>query len=148
MATLKGAQLSPTKMPIASHGDASSVKCARYVITAGAAIATSDVLQFGNLPHYARVVDAILLSDQGITINVGDTGNAGNAALATRYFAAQAVVANTAVRMTAGTGFHLVPTIGATLITGVATVASAAATKLELVVFYVVEDTGVGYPAT
>jgi hypothetical protein len=141
MATYKGAQLSPTKMPIPSHGDASSVKCQRFVITAGAAIGTSDVLQFGNLPHYAKVVDAIVLSDQAITLNVGDAGDAD------RYFAAQALTANVAARMTVGTGFRTTPALGALLITGAATVASGAATKLELMVFYVIEDTGVGYPA-
>lgn len=141
MAALKGTQVT-SDMPIPAHGDASSVKCQRFVVQSGAAIATTDTIDFGDLPHYARVVDVIALSDQAITLNVGDAGDVD------RYFAAQALTANTAARMTVGTGFRRTPALGALRITGAATVASGAATKLELLVFYVIEDAGVGYPAT
>ena len=141
MPTYRSSQLTADN-PVPSHGMASSVHTQRFIIQTGAAIATTDPLLFGDLPHYARVVDMIALSDQAITLNIGDSGDVD------RYFAAQALTANVAARMTVGTGFRRVPDQTVLRITGAATVASGAATRLELLVSYVIEDTGVGYPAT
>ena len=59
MATYQSEQVS-ARMPIPSHGLGSSVYCQRFKVTISAALTTSDVIQFGYLPKYARVVDAVL----------------------------------------------------------------------------------------
>jgi len=149
MATYKSTQVTD-QMPIPSHGLASYVNSQRFVVTLGAAITTADVLQFGYLPKFARVLDMILKAtdvDTGatpaITLNVGDAGDPD------RFFAAStAGQAGGVVRMSAATGFNVRFDDGV-LITGAAAVnpAAGAAGSLELTVFYAVEDTGVGYPA-
>jgi len=107
------------------------------------------VLQFGYLPKYARVVDAILkasdLDTNGsptIALNIGDAGDAD------RLFAASNVgQAGTIARMTATTGFGY-RYDDETMITGAPSTnaATGAAGTIELFVSYVVEDDGVGYP--
>jgi hypothetical protein len=148
MATYQSQQVSD-RMPIPSHGFGSSVYCQRFKITTTAALTTADVLQFGYLPKYARVVDAILkasdLDTNGtptIALNVGDAGDAD------RLFAASNVAqAGTIARMTATTGFGY-RYDDETMITGAPSTnaATGAAGTIELFVSYVVEDDGVGYP--
>lgn len=148
MATYRSDQVT-FEMPIASHGEAGTVRCARFKVTVGAALTTSDAIQFGYVPHYARIVDATLkatdMDTNGsptLTLNVGDSGDAD------RLFAASTVgQAGTIARMTATTGFgyrYDTPT----LITGVpaANAATGVAGTIELFLFYTVEDDGVGYP--
>jgi len=148
MATYQSQQVQD-EMPIPSHGEASTVRCQRFKVTVSAALTTSDAIQFGYVPHYARIVDAVLkasdLDTNGsptLTLNVGDAGDAD------RLFAASTVgQAGTTARMTATTGFgyrYDTPT----LITGVpsANAATGAAGTIELFLFYTVEDDGVGYP--
>lgn len=148
MATYSSQQVTD-RMPIPSHGFGSSVYCQRFKITTTAALTTSDVLQFGYLPKYARVVDAWLkasdLDTNGtptLAINVGD------AADADRLFAASTVgQAGTAAKMSVATGFGY-RYDDETLITGAPSTnaATGATGTIELAVFYTIEDDGVGYP--
>lgn len=148
MATYSSQQVTD-RMPIPSHGFGSSVYCQRFKITTTAALTTSDVLRFGYLPKYARVVDAWLkasdLDTNGtptIALNVGDSGDAD------RLFAASTVAqTGTVAKMTVATGFGY-RYDDETLITGAPSTnaATGAAGTIELAVFYTIEDDGVGYP--
>lgn len=124
--------------PIPSHGMASNVIAQRFRVTVGAS-AVGDTVEFGYLPHYAKVTDAVIVSTGAVTLNVGDADDVD------RLFAAQVVAANTVVRMTAATGFRMTPQEPPVLIVGTATAAGAAGV-IELIVSYVVENEGVGYP--
>lgn len=148
MATYQSQQVQD-EMPIPSHGLGASCYCQRFKVTISAALTTADVIQFGYLPKYARVVDATLkgtdMDTNGtptLAFNVGDAGDAD------RLFAAS-TVGQTAViaRMTATTGFGY-RYDDETLITGAPSTnaATGAAGTLELFVFYTIEDDGVGYP--
>jgi hypothetical protein len=148
MATYQSQQVQD-EMPIPSHGFGSSCYCQRFPVTITAALTTSDVIQFGYVPKFARVVDAILVGTDmdtngtpTLAFNVGDAGDAD------RLFSA-AVTGQTAVatRMTATTGFgHRYD--DETLITGAPSTnaATGAAGTLTLYLFYTIEDDGVGYP--
>jgi hypothetical protein len=148
MATYQSQQVQD-EMPVPSHGFGSSVYCQRFKVTTTGALTTSDTIQFGYLPIYARVVDAIIkasdLDTNGsptLTLNVGD------AADPDRLFAASTVgQAATAARATAATAFGY-RYDAQTMITGApaANAATGAAGTIELFVFYTVEDDGVGYP--
>lgn len=148
MATYQSQQVQD-EMPIPSHGEASSVRCQRFVVTIGAALTTADAIQFGYMPAYARTVDATV---QGTDMDTNGTPtlafNIGDAGDVDRLFAASIVgQAAGIVRMTATTGFgyrYDTPT----LITGAPSTnaATGAAGTLTLYVWYVVEDDGVGYP--
>lgn len=148
MATYQSEQVSQ-KMPIPSHGLGSYANTVRFKVTLGAAPTTSDTIQFGYVPKYARIVDAILkASDMDtngtptLALNIGDAGDAD------RLFAASQVGRTGSIeRMTATTGFGY-RYEDKTLITGVASTnaATGAAGTLELFLTYVVEDDGVGYP--
>lgn len=137
MATFKSDQLIADN-PVPSHGMASNVTTQRFKVTVGAT-AAGDTVEFGFLPHYAKVTDAIIVSTGAVTLNVGDADDPD------RLFAAQAVAADTVVRMTAATGFRMTPQEPPRKIIGAAT-AIGAAGVLELLVSYVVENEGVGYP--
>lgn len=148
MATYKSQQVTD-RMPIPSHGLGDSVYCQRFKITTTGALTTADVLQFGYLPKYARVVDATIkasdLDTNGsptLTLNVGDAGDAD------RLFAASTVgQAGTAARMSVATGFGY-RYDDETLITGApaANAATGVAGTIELLVSFTIEDDGVGYP--
>lgn len=150
MATYQSQQVQD-EMPIPSHGLASKVHCQRFKVTIGAALTTSDAIQFGYVPQYARIIDAILkgtdMDTNGtptLAFNVGDAGDVD------RLFAASTVGQTAAIaRMSVTTGFgYRYDTAGGTLITGAPSTnaATGAAGTLELFLFYVVEDDGVGYP--
>lgn len=146
MATYQSPQVRD-EMPIQSHGLANT-HTVRFPVAVSTA-ATTDVIQFGYVPKYARIVDATLMStdiDTGATpavaIDVGD------AADVDRLFAASTVGQTGAVaRMTATTGFGY-RYDDETLITGAfsTAAATAAAGTVTLILTYVVEDDGVGYP--
>lgn len=148
MATYQSQQVQD-EMPIPSHGEASTVRCQRFKVTIGAALTTADVIQFGYLPDYARVVDAILKGTDmdtnatpTLAFNVGDAGDVD------RLFAASTVGQTASIaRMTAITGFGQ-RYDASTLITGAPSTnaATGVAGTLELFLWYVVEDDGVGYP--
>lgn len=148
MATYNSQQVTD-RMPIPSHGLASYVNVSRFPVTIGAALTTDDVINFGYLPIYARVIDAYLeASDMDthgtptLAFNIGDSGDAD------RLFAASiAGQAAGITRMTVATGFgHRYD--AKTLITGAPSTSAAtgAAGTLTLTVLFVVEDDGVGYP--
>lgn len=150
MAAYKSQQVT-NKMPVPSHGDASYLNVQRFVVTTTAALTTADTIQFGDLPAYARVIDAYLeatdLDTNGsptIALNVGD------AADVDRYFAA----ANTGqaggvTRMTVATGFGYRYGKAGGRITGAPSTnaATGVAGEIALTILYVVEDPGDGYPA-
>jgi hypothetical protein len=148
MATYQSQQVQD-EMPIPSHGLAGSVRCQRFKLTITAALTTSDVLQFGYLPKYARVVDALLLATDmdtngtpTLAFNIGDAGDVDRLFAATTAGQAAGVT-----RMSATTGFgHRYD--DETLITGAPSTnaATGAAGTLTLFVWFVVEDDGVGYP--
>lgn len=146
MATYRSQQVTD-EMPITSHGLANT-HTVRFPVAVSTA-ATTDVLEFGYVPIYARIVDATLIAtdiDTGatptVTINVGDSGDVD------RLFAASTIGQTGGVaRMATTTGFG--HRYGATtLITGAfaAAAATAAAGTITLILTYVVEDDGVGYP--
>ena len=148
MATYQSRQVQD-EMPIPSHGEASTVRCQRFVVTIGAALTTSDTIEFGYVPHYARVVDATLqatdMDTNGtptLAFNIGDAGDVDRLFAATTAGQAAGIT-----RMTATTGFgHRYDE--PTLITGAPSTnaATGAAGTLTLYLYYVVEDDGVGYP--
>lgn len=148
MATYQSQQI-VDKMPIASHGLGSSVKVARFPVTIGAALTTADVIQFGYMPIYARVIDAYVeatdMDTNGsptLAFNIGDAGDVD------RLFAAStAGQAAGVTRMTAATGFGY-RYDAKTLLTGAPSTnaATGVAGTLALTVLFVVEDDGVGYP--
>lgn len=147
MATYRSQQVTD-EMPIQSHGLANT-HTVRFPVTLSAAVTTADAVQFGYVPQYARIVDAVLQSTDidtngtpTVTINVGDAGDVD------RFFAASTIgQTGGVVRMSVTTGFgYRYDT--ATLITGAfaANAATGAAGTLTLYLTYVVEDDGVGYP--
>jgi hypothetical protein len=148
MATYQSQQVSG-QMPIPSHGDASSLKCQRFVVSVTAALTTSDAIEFGYLPDYARVIDAYVeatdMDTNGtptLAFNIGDSGDVDRLFAATTAGQAAGVT-----RMSAATGFgHRYD--AATLITGAPSTnaATGAAGTLALTILYVIEDDGVGYP--
>jgi hypothetical protein len=148
MATYQSQQVQD-RMPIPSHGLASYVNVQRFPVTISAALTTADVIQFGYLPIYARVIDAYLeatdMDTNGtptLAFNIGDAGDADRLFAATTAGQAAGVT-----RMTAVTGFgHRYD--AKTLITGAPSTnaATGAAGTLTLTVLYVVEDDGAGYP--
>ncbi len=146
MATYKSPQVT-AEMPIPSHG-LPNTHTVRYPVTLGAAITTADVIQFGYVPTFARIVDATLVTtdmDAGatLTFNVGDAGDVD------RLFAAASGQAAAVTRMTATTGFgYRYDTLGGTMITGAiaANPTTGAAGTITLFLTFVVEDDGEGYP--
>lgn len=127
---------------VAAGGPAGAVLCAFATVTCDAAPATTDTINFFDLPAGARVLLAVLESSDmdtdvspTLTLNVGDSGSAA------RYFSAstvgQAGTLSTAIA-TAGHGNKYTQT---TRITGVAqaNATAGAAGTLTLTMFYVVE---------
>lgn len=149
MATYSSPQVT-NEMPIQSHGLANT-HTVRFPVTLSAAVTTADAVRFGYVPQYARIVDATLMCTDidtngvpTVTINVGDAGDVD------RLFAASTVgQTGTVARMSLTTGFgYRYDTEGGTLITGAfaANAATGVAGTLTLILTYVVEDDGVGYP--
>jgi hypothetical protein len=141
MATYSSSQVT-NSIPLSHHGPGGNVKVAFADINCTAAPSTSDTINFFDLPAGARVLFAILESDDmdtngtpTLTINVGDAGSA------TRYFSAstvgQAGTLSTAIA-TAGAGYS---NTAKTRVVGVAgnNAATGAAGHLYLTMFYVLE---------
>lgn len=128
--------------PISGNGEAGSVKAAFFEVYCSAALTTSDTLQFGYLPANARIVDAILESDDldtggspTLTLNVGDAVDPD------RFFAASTVgQAGTASFASAVAGLFL-KTTTKTLITGApaANPATGVAGSIRLCILYIVD---------
>lgn len=148
MATYNSQQVTD-KMPITSHGLAGKLMAFRFPVTIGAALTTSDVINFGYVPKYFRVIDAYLeatdMDTNGsptLAFNIGDAGDVDRLFAATTAGQAAGVT-----RMTAVTGFGY-RYDDKTLLTGAPSTnaATGAAGTLALTVIGVVEDDGVGYP--
>jgi hypothetical protein len=129
-------------VPLVTHGLSGTLKCAFATVACTAAPSTSDTLNFFDLPAGARVVLAVLESDDmdtngtpTLALNIGDAGSA------SRYFSAstvgQAGTLSSAIA-TAGAGFS---NTAKTRVTGTASTnaATGAAGNVYLTMLYIVE---------
>lgn len=127
---------------VASAQSSGDVLCAYAEVVFTASPATTDTINFFDLPANARIVGMTLESTDmdtngspALTINVGDAGSA------TRYFSASTVgQAGTAAVATAVTGLHY-KTTAKTRVVGTAgtNAATGAAGTLYLSCLYIVE---------
>lgn len=141
MATFQSQQVA-RKMPIPSHGDASSLKAQHFQIVLGATSA-ADVIQLGYLPDYAVPVGVVVHHTAAIAlITVGTT------AAAAGLLASTAVVANTPLRGPVATELFKNVGLGQRLITATIGTGGGSAGTLNVMIEYLVEDQGVGYPFT
>ncbi len=139
MATYYSKQVTDN-MPIPSHGTASSLKAAHFQIVLGATLA-ADVIQLGYLPDYAVPTRITVHHTAAITlITVGTT------AAPAGLIASTAVVANTPLTTTVQTELFKNVGLGQRLITATVGVGGGSAGTLNVLVEYLVEDQGVGYP--
>ena len=140
MATLQSTDIT-LRTPIPGFGaGGGQVRRQLATVTIPAATATTDVIQFFNLPPNSVVIDGWLKADDldtgtTVTINVGDSGDVD------RYFAASTVAqAGGVVRMTVATGFN-VTNVYKTLVTGaLAAGPSTTAGTLTLCLYYTCEE--------
>lgn len=131
-----------SKMPIPSSGIASSVKAAHFQIALGAT-AAADVINLGFLPDYAVPIGVVVHHTAAIAlITVGTT------AAPAGLLASTAVVANTPLRGPVSTELFKNVGIGARLVTATIGTGGGSAGTLNVLVEYLVEDSGVGYPFT
>lgn len=141
MATYQSRQVTD-KMPIPSHGPASSVKAAHFQIALGATLA-ADVIQLGYLPDYAVPIGVTVHHTAAIAlITVGTT------AAPAGLLASTAVVANTPLRNAVATEMFKNVGLGQRLVTATVGTGGGSAGTLNVCVEYLVEDAGVGYPLT
>lgn len=128
--------------PTATHGLSGNVKVAYGEVACAAAPATTDTLNFFDLPASARILFAVLESDDmdtngtpTLTLNIGDSGSA--ARLFSASTVGQAGTESTAF-VAGSVGFK---TAAKTRITGVAqaNAATGAAGTVRLAVAYIVE---------
>ena len=139
MATFKSLQVT-NKMPIPSHGAASSTKVAHFRIDLGAT-AAADVIQLGYLPDYAVPVDVVVHHTAAITgLSVG------TAASAAGLMANAAVAANVPLRTASAPELFKNVGLGQRLVQATVGGTGGSAGTLNVAVSYVVEDQGVGYP--
>jgi len=141
MATYSSSQVAGN-IPLSHHGMGGTLKCAYATVAVPSTIATTDTINFCDLPAGARVVLVAIEADDldtngtpTITINVGDAGSA------TRYFSASTVAqAGTLSTATAVAGAGFLNT-AKTRVVGVlqANPATGAAGNIYLSVLYVIE---------
>ena len=141
MPTFRSRQVTE-RMPIHSHGDASSIKAAHFQIELGAT-AAADVIELGYLPDYAVPVDVTVHHTAGITgLSVG------TAAAPAGLMANAAVSANVPLRTASGPQLFRNTGLGKRLVTATVGTGGGSAGTLNVMVEYLVEDQGVGYPFT
>lgn len=141
MATFQSQQVA-RKMPIPSHGDASSLKAAHFQITLGAT-AAGDVVQLGYLPDYAVPTRVTVHHTAAIAlVTVGTT------AAPAGLMASTAVAANTPLTQAVQTELFKNVGLGQRLVTATIGTGGGSAGTLNVLVEYLVEDAGVGYPFT
>ena len=141
MATFKSQQVA-NNMPIPSHGMASGTKSAHFQIALGATTA-GDVIQLGYLPDYAVPVEVMVHHTAAITaLTVGTT------AAPAGLMASAAVAANTPLRTASAPELFKNVGLGQRLVTATVGGSGGTAGTLNVLVQYVVEDQGVGYPFT
>ena len=138
MATFNSQQVTD-KMPIPSHGYASSTKCQHFSMLLGAT-AAADIINLGDLPDYAVPVEIIVHSTVAITLSVGTTATPAG------LMASAAAAANVPLRSALATELFKNYGLGTRRVTATVGGAGAAAGVLNVAVFYLVEDQGVGYP--
>ena len=138
MATFNSQQVTD-KMPIPSHGYASSTKCQHFSIALGAT-AAADIINLGDLPDYAVPVEIIVHSTVAITLSVGTTATPAG------LMASAAAAANVPLRSALATELFKNYGLGTRRVIATVGGAGAAAGTLNVAVFYLVEDQGVGYP--
>lgn len=141
MATYRSLQVT-NKMPIPAHGYASSLKAQHFQIVLGAT-AAADVIELGYLPDYAVPVNVTVHHTAAIT---GLT--VGTAADPDGLMANAAVVANVPLRTANGVELFKNLGLGGRLITATVGGTGGSAGTLNVLVEYVIEDAGVGYPST
>lgn len=141
MATFKSLQVT-NQMPIPSHGMGSGTKSAHFQIALGAT-AAADVIQLGYLPDYAVPVEVIVHHTAAITgVTIGTT------AAPAGLMANAAVVANVPLRTASAPELFKNVGLGQRLVTATVGATGGSAGTLNVLVLYVVEDQGVGYPFT
>jgi hypothetical protein len=141
MATYNSTGVS-TSAPTIGHGLSGNLKVAYAEVVCSAAPATTDTLNFFDLPVNARIVLAVLESDDldtngspTITLNIGDSGSA------TRLFSASTVAQAGTASTALAAGAVGYKTTAKTRIVGVpqANAATGAAGTIRLAVAYYVE---------
>lgn len=141
MATFQSQQVT-NKMPIPSHGPASSVKAAHFQIALGAT-AAADVIQLGYLPDYAVPINVTVHHTAAMTgLAVGTVADPDG------LMANAAVVANVPLRTASAPELFKNTGLGARLVTATVGGTGGSAGTLNVCVEYLVEDQGVGYPFT
>lgn len=141
MATYQSQQVT-NKMPIPSHGMASSLKAAHFQIALGATSA-ADVIQLGYLPDYAVPTRVTVHHTAAIALMT-----VGTAAAPAGLMASTAVVANTPLTQAVQTELFKNVGLGQRLVQMVIGAGGGSAGTLNVLVEYLVEDAGVGYPIT
>jgi hypothetical protein len=129
-------------MPVQSHGLASNVKAATFVVDIGVATAASDTVEFGYLPDYAFPIDAMAYSTGAVAtgLDVGytdDTDGLIDGLVLTANIPARSTAAATKLFKNVGVGQKKV--VG--VFQGIAGTGT-----LTVTIFYVVLDQGTGYP--
>jgi hypothetical protein len=141
MATYRSRQVTD-KMPIPSHGYASSLKAQHFQIALGLTLA-ADVIELGYLPDYAVPVSVTVHHTAAIALIT-----VGTAADPDGLLASTAVVANVPLRGPVAVEMFKNLGLGGRLITATVGTGGGSAGTLNVLVEYVVEDAGVGYPLT
>lgn len=139
MATYNSKQYTD-QMPIPSHGPASSIKAAHFQIVLGATLA-ADVINLGWLPDYAVPTRVTVHHTAAIALIT-----VGTLAAPAGLIASTAVVANTPLTVTVATELFKNVGLGQRLLTATIGTGGGSAGTLNVLVEYLVEDTGVGYP--
>ncbi len=139
MATFNSQQVT-NQMPIPSHGPASSLKAAHFNIVLGAT-AAADVINLGYLPDYAVPTRVTVHHTAAIAlITVGTVASAAG------LMASTAVVANTPLTQAVQTELFKNVGLGQRLVTATIGTGGGSAGTLNVLVEYLCEDQGVGYP--
>lgn len=124
--------------PIASHGMGSDVKVARFQVAMPATAAT-DTVEFGFLPDYAVPIEVIATTTATFVGDIGITGDGDG------FFDGVTWAANVPQRTALSTLIGKNVGLGGAAVVGTATGTGTAGT-FNLIVLYVVEDSGVAYP--
>ena len=139
MATFNSQQVTD-KMPIPSHGYASSTKCQHFSMLLGAT-AAADIINLGDLPDYAVPVEVIVHATAAITALT-----VGTVAAPAGLMASAAVAANVPLRTALATDLFKNYGLGKRRVTATVGGTGGSAGTLNVAVFYLAEDRGVGYP--
>lgn len=137
MANVQGFSVQ-NKTPIASHGHGGNEKVERFQVTLPIT-ANADTIQFGFLPDYAVITGAEVITTATWSGDIGITGDGDG------LFDGITLAANVPQRTALSTLMGKNCGLGPVAVTGLSTGAGTAGT-MNLIVRYVVEEPGVGYP--